>query len=174
MPAVGKLTVARELATLTGYRLFHNHLAVDLLLAVFDFGTPPFVELRESIWLSVFDQAFRARLPGLIFTFNPESTVRQRFVDETVRIAGSHGGEVIFAELTCSREEIEKRIESPSRQSYGKLTSVEQFRELQEAGAFSGPALPPPRISVDTGAHPPAEAAALIARECGLPFSASR
>ena len=25
-PAVGKLTVAKELADLTGYKLFHNHL----------------------------------------------------------------------------------------------------------------------------------------------------
>ena len=32
-PAVGKLTVARELARLTGWRLFHNHLVVDALLA---------------------------------------------------------------------------------------------------------------------------------------------
>ena len=53
-PAVGKLTVARELAQLSGWRLFHNHLVVDALLAVFDFGTPPFVELRESVWLDVF------------------------------------------------------------------------------------------------------------------------
>jgi len=33
-PASGKLTVARELATLTGYRLFHNHLIVDAVAAV--------------------------------------------------------------------------------------------------------------------------------------------
>lgn len=30
-PASGKLTVAREPAALTGYRLFHNHLVVDAL-----------------------------------------------------------------------------------------------------------------------------------------------
>jgi hypothetical protein len=52
LPAVGKLTVAKELASATSFKLFHNHLAVDLLLSVFDFGTPPFVELREQIWLS--------------------------------------------------------------------------------------------------------------------------
>jgi replication-associated recombination protein RarA len=37
-PAVGKLTVAREVSALTGYRLFHNHLTVNLTLAVFDFA----------------------------------------------------------------------------------------------------------------------------------------
>src|SRR5262245_48592263 len=34
-PAVGKLTVARELAGLTGYRLFHNHLTVPVVNAIF-------------------------------------------------------------------------------------------------------------------------------------------
>jgi len=32
--AVGKLTVARELAKLTGFRLFHNHLTVDAVMAL--------------------------------------------------------------------------------------------------------------------------------------------
>ena len=43
-PGTGKLTVARELAALTGYRLFHNHLTVDLAKAIFDFGTPDYLE----------------------------------------------------------------------------------------------------------------------------------
>ncbi|MBA3583720.1 MAG: AAA family ATPase [Gemmatimonadetes bacterium] len=168
MPAVGKLTVARELADLTGFRLFHNHLTVDLLLTVFDFGSQPFVELRESIWLSVFDRACRAGLAGLIFTFAPERTVRQRFVDETIETVSSHGGEVVFVELTCPREELEGRLRDPSRGRHGKLTSLEQFRELMDAGAFSAPLLPTPALSIDTSRIPPGEAAALIVRECGL------
>ena len=64
LPATGKLTVAMELAAMTGFRHFHNHLVVDLLLSVFDFGSPPFVALREDIWLSVFDQACRNQVPA--------------------------------------------------------------------------------------------------------------
>jgi dephospho-CoA kinase len=84
MPAVGKLTVAQELAAITGYRLFHNHLVVDLLLTVFEFGSPQFVALREEFWLSIFHQAAHTDLPGMIFTFNPESTVRPDFIANTV------------------------------------------------------------------------------------------
>src|SRR5712664_1427209 len=69
LPGVGKLTVACELETLTGFRVFHNHLAVDLLESVFEFGSQPFVELREMIWLAVFSQAAESKLAGLIFTF---------------------------------------------------------------------------------------------------------
>ena len=63
MPATGKLTVGQELAALTGFKLFHNHLVVDLLLSVFEFGSPGFVELREKIWLSVVRAACREGLP---------------------------------------------------------------------------------------------------------------
>ena len=69
LPASGKLTVAQELATMTGLKLFHNHVVVDLLLDVFEFGSPSFVELREKIWIDTFTQACRSQLPGLIFTF---------------------------------------------------------------------------------------------------------
>jgi tRNA uridine 5-carbamoylmethylation protein Kti12 len=51
LPATGKLTVARELSSLTGFRLFHNHLAVDLLLSLFDFESEPFVALRAGLVL---------------------------------------------------------------------------------------------------------------------------
>ena len=55
--ASGKLTVARELAARTGLSLFHNHLVVDALLAVFPFGSPGFVLLRETMWMDVFRAA---------------------------------------------------------------------------------------------------------------------
>ena len=79
-PASGKLTVARELAALTGYRLFHNHLVVDALGAVFEFGSEPFVELRERIWLDILEKAARSGIDGVIFTFAPERSVGQEFV----------------------------------------------------------------------------------------------
>ncbi len=72
-----KLTVARELAELTGFKLFHNHLTVDLIASVFDFGSEPFVELREKIWLAVFSEAVETDLTGLIFTFAYDPTVRE-------------------------------------------------------------------------------------------------
>src|SRR5262245_57197679 len=87
-PAVGKLTVARELARLTGFRLFHNHLTVDAVTAVFDFGTEPFITLREHIWLTVFAEAARHDV-SLVFTFTPERTVRPSFVSATLESIGS-------------------------------------------------------------------------------------
>jgi hypothetical protein len=164
MPATGKLTVATELAAMTGYKLFHNHLAVDLLLSVFDFGSPPFVELREDIWLSVFEQSCRGRLPGLIFTFAPEGTVRPGFIGEVKSTVAREGGEVDFVELVCPLAELKRRIDSPSRLAYQKLSSVSLFEQLHADGVFDASKMPQPRLSIDTSLYTPTEAAMEIMR----------
>src|SRR5262245_10594622 len=104
LPGTGKLTIARELSAMTGIRLFHNHLTVDLLLSVFPFGSKAFVDLRESIWLSVFEEA--AFLPAMIFTFNPENTVRQSFIEKAMQTVESRRGEVLFVEVVCDPAEL--------------------------------------------------------------------
>lgn len=168
LPATGKLTVAQQLADITGYKLFHNHLVVDMLLPVFDFGSAPFIELREQIWLSVFEHACRARLPVLIFTFNPEATVRQAFIDGVLRVIESSGGEVIFVELVCPIAELKQRLDSGSRLQHRKLTSVSLFEELLAASSFDAPRMPSPRLSIDTSLCTPTQAADEIARQLAL------
>src|SRR5262245_41858600 len=108
-PGVGKLSVARELTQQTGLRLFHNHLTVDLVSSVFSFGSQPFVRLREQVWLSVFREAAINDV-SMIFTFNPEGTVTERFIDNVVETIERAGGKVFFVELTCSEDELERRI----------------------------------------------------------------
>ena len=61
--ASGKLTIARELATLTGFALFHNHLVVDAVAAVFPFGSDQFVKPREQFWLAMFHEASERGTP---------------------------------------------------------------------------------------------------------------
>lgn len=171
LPATGKLTVAQELAAMTGYKLFHNHLAVDLLLSVFDFGSPGFVALREEIWLSVFDQASLSQLPALIFTFAPEPTVRPSFLQNTLNTIAQRGGEVEFVELVCPLSELKRRLDSPSRLQYRKLTSKTLFDQIHTAGGFEGSFLPKPRLSIDTSLCTPAQAAAKIAEVLALDLS---
>jgi chloramphenicol 3-O-phosphotransferase len=159
-PAVGKLTIARELAALTGFRLFHNHLTVDLVRSLFPFGSEPFILLREQIWLAAFADAARNDV-SLIFTFNPERTVRERFVQQTIYVVEAVGGKVIFVELTCAADALERRMEDASRKEFGKLASVEQYRSLQQSGAFEFPKLPN-GLMLDTTNLPPAESAQVI------------
>jgi len=167
--ASGKLTVARAVCDLTGFRLFHNHLVVDTLLAVFPFGSPEFVDLREKAWLGVFEAAAKRGI-SLVFTFAPEATVRPEFIANAVDAVESAGGKVCFVELRCPDAEIERRLDAPSRQQWQKLKSVEMFRELREKGANEFPPLPAGLV-IDTSMIEPAEAAKRICEHFGIAMS---
>ncbi len=156
-PGSGKLTVGRELQSITGFRLFHNHLAVDLLESMFEFGSVPFVELREQLWLSVFREAARNDV-SLIFTFAPERTVRASFPADAESTVRSEGGRILFVSLRCPEPELERRLSSPARSAFGKLRSPERYRQLRDSGAFEFPALPAD-LMVDTDALSPIQAA---------------
>jgi hypothetical protein len=68
-PAVGKMTVGRALGALTGYRLFHNHLVIEPLLELFEWGTPPFETLKSEWRRRVLEEAVAADVPGLVATY---------------------------------------------------------------------------------------------------------
>jgi len=169
-PASGKLTVGRALQSLTGFALFHNHLVVDALLAVFPFGSPSFIHLREQIWLSVFQAAARDNL-SLIFTFAPETTVNHGFIQSTIASVQASAGQVCFVELTCPDTVIEQRLEETSRHAFHKLTDVPTLRELTRSGALDFPPLPSSGLTIDTSRVQPAEAAHTIAAHFHLPVA---
>lgn len=164
----GKLTVAQALSEQTGLRLFHNHMTVDAVSAVFDFGTAPFVRLREQIWLSFFGEAAQHGT-SLIFTFAPERTVRPEFVSDAVAVVENRGGRICFVRLTCPDREIERRVDQPSRAAHGKITSLDFLRQLRNEGAFDYPELPDSGLTLDTSRISPAEAAERIQAFFSLP-----
>ena len=168
-PAAGKLTVAQELASATGFKLFHNHLSIDCVTSVFDFGTRPFFRLVEMIRLAVFEEAARSGLDGLIFTFVYAHPEDDASVNKSVEAVEGQGGEVCFVRLSCDREELERRLVAASRKGYGKLTSVETLRELLEKydlfTVFPGRE----SLSLDTSHLTPVEAARHIISHYQLP-----
>ena len=68
-PAVGKMTVGRALAHLTGFKLFHNHMSNDLALNFFDYEDDAYTGVVEGIREVVFKQFLQGPDRGLIFTF---------------------------------------------------------------------------------------------------------
>ena len=68
-PAVGKMAVGLELAMRTGYKLFHNHHTIDLVLRFFPFGSASFERLVGLFRRRIFEEVADSSLPGLIFTF---------------------------------------------------------------------------------------------------------
>lgn len=160
--AAGKLTVAQHVAQLTGLPLFHNHLVVDAVGAVFPFGSENFIRLREQFWMDVFSAA-AGENRSLIFTFAPEPTVDDGFAGRVRTLIESLGGEVVFIALTVSAEEQMRRINNASRAEFGKLRSPELLAELKHTFAASMAAMPPAALTLDTGTLSPEAAATRIA-----------
>jgi cytidylate kinase len=161
--AAGKLTVAKEVAARVGYPLFHNHLIVNAVSAVFPFGSPEFVRLRHEFWLRTFSEA--ARLDrSLLFTFAPEPTVPATFVQETIDAVG---GQILFVKLKISPEEQERRIEAEDRKAHGKLSSLATLRKIRATEPPVEFELPVD-LEIDTEVRPPSETAEIIVRELGL------
>ena len=164
--AAGKLTIGRLVAERTGFALFHNHLIVDAVVAVFPFGSPEFVRLREKFWLETMAAAAREGR-SLLFTFAPEPTVDAGFPERVRALIEANGGSVTFVALTIVEAEQERRLVAPSREAFGKLKSVELLRQLQAGIAKSMAGMPEPALSIATDEISAADAAALIVEHIG-------
>jgi hypothetical protein len=162
-PGAGKYTVGCALAETTGFRLLHNHAVVDLVAALFPFGSPPFIELRERLWLDIVEAALAAPLPGLILTFAPEQTVSDDFLPMLRERVHTGGGALRFVELRCAAAELERRLVDPSREGFGKLRDVALYRELDSGSVFDRPIMPEAELVIATDAADPVESARRIA-----------
>lgn len=160
-PASGKYTIGKQVAARLEVPLFHNHLTVDLALALFPFGSPGFVRLREEIWLAAF-RAAAAAGRSFVFTFHPEATVEPGLIELLGATVEDAGGQAVYVELLCSDAVLEERLGHESRRRFGKLADVGLFRRLRDGGAFNFPPLPEPVLRVDTAALSPELAAAAI------------
>ena len=159
-PGTGKLTVARELARLSGCRLFHNHLTVDLAASLFAHGSPEYLNYVGHLRQEAFERAAAADV-SLIFTFW-YSAVSQPSVERYRAIVEAHGGEVLFVRLHCRPEVLEARVVSASRQGW-KIASVPQLREALEQSPGSFGTIPGTALEIDTSDLEPEMAARQIA-----------
>ncbi len=161
-PASGKLTVARELATLTGYKLFHNHLIVDAVESIFSFASDRFIRLRETFWLMMFREAGEAG-QSIVFTFCPEPTVAADFPDRVRKTIEGAGGELLLVRLTLPTAEQERRIGNADRGEFGKLRSLDLLRQIRGALSECEAAMPASALTIDTALVEPHTAAEMIA-----------
>lgn len=148
-PAVGKMTVGYELAELTGFRLFHNHMTIDLALNFFDFGEPQFRRLVGEFRRLIFEEVAASDLPGLIFTYvwALDHLSDKAFIDDSCDLFRERGGQVYFVELEAEQPERLRRNESefrlarkPSKRQVGesrrRLLEDDRRYKLNSEGDF--------------------------------------
>ncbi|RJG52742.1 shikimate kinase [Sphingobium terrigena] len=159
--AAGKLTIARIVADRTGLALFHNHLIVDAVAALFPFGSPEFVRLRERFWIEAMVSAIDAG-QSLIFTFAPEPSVAPDFPQRLQAQVEAAGGKLCFIALTVAADVQDDRIADPGRAAFGKLRSLDLLRAIRADCDRCMAAMPVPSLTLDTGLMSPEQAAERI------------
>jgi hypothetical protein len=167
-PGVGKLTVAREVARATGYRLFDNHVSIACAESVFDFGTKPFGKVVDTIRTTVFEEAARSSV-SLVFTFvyaRPDDTP---FVERVCELVENIGGRVLLVRLFCEREELERRLPHPDRARVGKMASLDTLREVTSRYDIFSPVPGRESLEIDNTDLAPDEVARLVIRHYHLP-----
>ena len=103
-PAVGKMAVGIELANYTGFKLFHNHMTIELVINFFKFGTKKFNVLSNEFRRRIFEEVSTSKLSGLIFTyvtaFNLES--EKKYLELISDIFREQGASVFYVELEAN------------------------------------------------------------------------
>lgn len=177
-PAVGKMAVGRELAQLTGLRLFHNHLAIEPVLPIFPFGSPPFQRITTALRRMVFEETAASDLPGLIFTYvwALDFPAEKDYIDSLSRIFSDRGGRVCYAELAAPFAVRQERNVHPERLaakaskrdvawSQQHIAELEQKYRMNTRGDFYYPGQ---HLLVDNALLSPLQAAQRIRDYFGL------
>lgn len=115
--AVGKMTVGQSLAAKTNFKLFHNHMSIDLVSAFFDYSTPAGKRLVQVIRQEIFEEVSKSNLDGLIFTYVWAFDLQSDwdYIEKISNLFQARGADVYFVELEADLEERKIRNKTEHR-----------------------------------------------------------
>ena len=125
-PAVGKLTVAKELSKLTGYKLFHNHLTVDLVSSLYEWGSPKYWTYLRSIREQLLANLAKDNV-DIIFTYVYAAGEDEEVMERMFKKVEENRGEVLLVQLTTSVEKLKERIVAEDRRQFKKMHKTESL-----------------------------------------------
>lgn len=130
-PAVGKQTIAEELAKQTDIKLFYGHLTWNAVNPIFPWGTESFKNVLPEIRSIMMAEAARANI-DLIFSFvySPSRKhVAEKYYFEQIE---NNGGEICLVRLFAPTKTMEERVSEQSRVDMGKIVTVEHLQSYHE------------------------------------------
>ena len=129
-PASGKLTVAKRLSKLTGYKIYHNHLTVDFAIQFFPWGSHEYGELVEVTRLKILELAAGTNALGQIVTFCYGHPVDIPYIKKVCRISKFTNSKLYFYQILCNRDELFNRVVNKSRASHMKIRSPKILKQI--------------------------------------------
>ena len=161
-PASGKLTVARELAKLTGFRLFDNHVSIRFVESLFDYGTDAFSRLLHKYRLEMIEAAAKEGV-DTIFTFVYSRKSDDPFVRATIARVKRQRGTVCFVRLQCKEKELERRVTNKVRKASGKIATKKLLQLVLRRYDLGWEVPFQSSLTIDTGAKSSRKAAQTMA-----------
>ena len=128
LPAVGKLTVAREVSKLTGFNVFHNHLSFDLVSSVLKKKDDFFWKAVRKVRFDMFKLAAKKE-KCIITTACYLGKESDMYFKPLISLAKKEKITLKFVNIFCSEKELLKRVCEDSRKSYGKLTCPKKLKK---------------------------------------------
>lgn len=169
-PGVGKLSVAAELARLTGFKVFHDQLTVNLANALFPRNSDPWEGLVHGIRRETFTHVAQEGV-SVVFSNSwrgmPDHVANIPIILDPIRRAG---GTVVFVKLTCTREELFARFQNPSRRELDKRTDPAVLTNMLDQWDFFKTLPFDPTLEINSTAMQPVEVAAQIVAHYELPL----
>lgn len=100
--AVGKMTVGQELAKITGLKLFHNHMTIEIVRNFFSpYKTAEGEYLNHLFRKEIFETVAKSNLPGLIFTYMFEFDLQSEYdyILNLIELYEKHNAKCFVVEL---------------------------------------------------------------------------
>lgn len=100
--AVGKMTVGQALMERTGLRLFHNHMTIESVLAVFGRYNGTVVDRLRDVF---FEEFARSDQPGMIFTYiwAFDQPADWAYIEHVKAIFRPYGASFYYVELVADQ-----------------------------------------------------------------------
>lgn len=130
LPGVGKLTIARIVAEQLGGRLLDSHTIYNVAFSLTEFQSPEFYALVRLVRNAAYDRA--VTIPNhvpIIMTnaFGMSDWGRENW-DEILKLAQRRASLLLAVTLTCSSNELRRRMATPERAYLRKLTNPNLLR----------------------------------------------
>jgi tRNA uridine 5-carbamoylmethylation protein Kti12 len=127
VPAVGKLTVAKEISKMTGYGLIHNHLSFDLARSVYKKDNEDFWRYVRRLRLDSIKEAHKNNR-SMIITFCYAGKVSDAFVKPLILILKKLKIKFFFVHLVAEKDMLLKRVKGESRAKFGKIRDAKRLK----------------------------------------------
>lgn len=136
-PAAGKLTLAKQLQNDHGFKLFHNHLAVDICLSIYpEFGSGDFHDFADLIRRMVLTKAKSLGVERMVMTYMVCGEQDHEAVKQYLAYFSEQGLDVFPVYLAPSTDVLLQRVQSEERKKSNKISCPYQLAELLSAPCF--------------------------------------